>query len=39
VIVGLQQLCSLRILDGLGDLVANEIGRGIIGGLVDRELL
>ena len=38
-IVRLQQLCRLRVLDDLGDLVADKIGGGIVGGLVEREVV
>jgi hypothetical protein len=36
-VVGLQQFCGLRILDDLGDLLADEIRRGVVGRLVERE--
>src|SRR6202022_2018914 len=38
-IVRLQQLCGLRILDDLRDLLADEIGGGVVGGLVEREII
>src|SRR5207302_1788563 len=38
-IVGLQQLRGLGVLDDLGDLVADEIGGGVVGGLIEREIV
>ena len=38
-IVGLQQFCRLRVLDDLGDLVADEIGGGVVGRLVERQVV
>ena len=38
-IVRLQQLCGLRVLDDLRDLVADKIGGGVVGGLVEREVV
>jgi len=35
VIVGLQQFCRFRVLDDLRDLVADEIGGGVVGRRVD----
>ena len=39
VAVRLQQLCRGGILDDLGDLAADEIGGGVVGGLVEQEVV
>ena len=39
VIVGLQQFCGVRIPDDLRDLLADEIGGGVVGGLVERQIV
>ena len=38
-VVRLQQFCGLRVLDDLGDLFADEIGGGVVGRLVEREVV
>ena len=38
-VVRLQQLCGLGILHDLGDLLADEIGSGVVGGLLQREVV
>ena len=39
VAVRLQQLCRGGVLDDLGDLAADEIGGGVVGGLVEQEVV
>ena len=38
-IVRLQQLCGLRVLHDLGDFFADEIRSGVVGGLVEPEIV
>ena len=38
-VVRLQQFCRLRVLDDLGDFFADEIGGGVVGRLVEPEIV